>query len=431
MRANLRRALLACVVAALPAVSASSLAQTVNSLKAGAARMDITPPVADLPAPFTKINDKLFVRALVLDDGVTRTVIVVGDLPTIAADVFADMKQRIAKVSGAPMANIILAVTHTHNAVRLDNNPVGIILPGSAKITAATVAITLDAVKQAVANLQPAKAGYAKSETPLIGRRPDTAGPGGDDQESLDRTLSVLKVESMNGDPIAFLINAGLEPVIIQGPTEVSADVAGVVERYVEQRYGDQPVAMYTVGSIARSFYNARSQGSGPAADSHVIMNAVGTLLGEDALATANRIQTAADVKLSGKQTILQCPGKSTFPLNNGRSCSDQPGSKLPACVFKDTDTDPVDLQLGVVKIGDLKIVQADANITPPVWQKLKGLAPANTMLVALTYGPVHYVMADAIYPSNSYQVTASMVKAGCAEQGFINKSMSMVKGTD
>jgi hypothetical protein len=423
-----RNLVVASAAIALAAVSLPVFAQTAPGLKAGAARMDITPPVADLRAPFTKINDKLFIRALVLDDGATRAVIVVGDLPTIAADVFAAMKQRIAKVSGAPMANIILAVTHTHNAVRIDNNPVGIILPGSAKITAATVAITLDTVKQAVANLQPAKAGYAKSETPLIGRRPDTAGPGGDDQESLDRTLSVLKVESMNGDPIAFLINAGLEPVIIQARAEVSADVAGVVERYIEQRYGDQPVAMYTVGSIARSFYNARRQGSGPAADSHVIMNAVGALLGEDSLATANRINTASDVKLSGEHAVLQCPGKSTFPLNNGRSCSDEPGSKLPACVFKDTDTDPVDLQMGVLKIGDLKIVQADANITPPVWQKLKNAAPANTMLVALTYGPVHYVVADAVYPSNSYQVTASMVKAGCAEQGFINKSLSMIK---
>jgi hypothetical protein len=40
-------------------------------------------------------------------------------------------------------------------------------------------------------------------------------------------------------------------------------------------------------------------------------------------------------------------------------------------------------------------------------------------------------VVADAVYPSNSYQVTASMVKAGCAEQGFINKSLSIIKDTD
>jgi hypothetical protein len=31
----------------------------------------------------------------------------------------------------------------------------------------------------------------------------------------------------MDGDPIAFLIDAGLEPVVLQGAAEVSADGAG------------------------------------------------------------------------------------------------------------------------------------------------------------------------------------------------------------
>jgi hypothetical protein len=153
----------------------------------------------------------------------------------------------------------------------------------------------------------------------------------------------------------------------------------------------------------------------------------VGALLGEDVLTTAARIRTAPDVKIGGMQQVLQCAGKETTPLNNARSCSDAPGSKLPACVFTDKDTAPVELQMGVLKIGDLKIVQADANITPPVWLKLKEAAPANTMLVALTYGPMHYVVPDAVYPTNSYQVTASTAKRGCAEQGFIDTALKMI----
>lgn len=432
MTMKLQKALVACAAVVLPAIATSGLAQTASGLKAGAARLDITPPVADLPLPFTRIADPIYMRVLVLDDGAARAVFAVGDLPTIAADVFADLRQRIAKQAGTTEANVVLAVTHTHNAVRLDHNPVGIVLPGSSKITTATVAKTLDAVKQAVANLQPAKAGYAETMTPLIGRRPGAPGPGGNDEESLDKTLGVLKVETPAGEPIAFLINSGLSPVLAQTtPEAVTADVAGVIQRSIEQRYGDKPVALYTVGSVASSFYSARRQGATPPVDPKVIINSVGSLLAEDALATAAQVKSSSDIKIRGAQTVLQCPGKSTFPLNNSRSCSDAPGSKLPACVFKDTDIDPVDLQLGMIKIGDLQLVQADANITPPVWQKLKAVAPAKTILVALTYGPMHYVMTDASYPSNSYQVTASMVKPGCAERGFIDKSMSMINGTN
>jgi hypothetical protein len=435
MNPNFRKALLFAAAIALPTAGTQVFAQQAG-LKAGAARVESTPSPADLPDWFKTIHDKLYVRAVVLDDGASRAVIVVADAPTIATDVSADLRRRIAALVNAPVQNVVVAVTHNHNAVRLDNTVAGVYLPGSPQITAMTVAKALDAVKQAAANLQPARAGYAEGTTPLIGRR--AAAPGAQqavtpnaaiEDEALGRTLGVFKVETLSGQPIAMLINSGLEPVLAQVlESEVSADVAGATERYVEQRFDDKAVVMYTVGSISSSFYNARKQGSTPAPDHHVIINAVGTLLGEDVLALAAQIHPSPDVKINGAQRVLQCPGKATFPLNNARSCSDAPGSKLPACVFKDTDTDPVDLQMGLLKIGDLSILQADANVTPPVWQQLKKAYPANTMLVALAYGPMHYVMADAVYPSNSYQVTATMAKQGCAEQGFINTAESMIK---
>ncbi len=437
MNLYIRRALLIGAAVTLPTVSTQVFAQQAG-LKAGAARVESTPSPADLPDWFKTIHDKLYVRATVLDDGASRAVIVVADAPTIATDVAADLTRRIATLVNAPVENVLVAVTHNHNAVRLDNTVVGVYLPGSPQITAMTVAKALEAVKQAAANMQPARAGYAEGTTPLIGRRATAAGaqPAATtnaviEDETLARSLGVFKVETLSGQPIAMLINSGLEPVLAQVlESEVSADVAGATERYVEQRFADKAVVMYTVGSISSSFYNARPPANTPAADHHVIINAVGTLLGEDVLALAAQIRPSTDVKISGAQKVLQCPGKQTSPLNNARSCSDAPGSKLPACVFKDTDTGPVNLQMGLLKIGDLRILQADANVTPPVWQKLKKTYPANTMLVALAYGPMHYVMADAVYPSNSYQVTATTAKQGCAEQGFINTAESMIKQT-
>jgi neutral ceramidase len=425
VKQKLRHVLLGAAVIALPVAAMPAFAQAAG-LRAGAARMDITPPLADLPTWFKKINDPIHVRAAVLDDGTSRAVIVVADVPTIATDVSADVRRRIAAEVKAPLANVFFAVTHTHNAVRLDNTVVGVYLPGSPKIVAATVATTLETVKKAVANMQPARAGYAEGSTPLIGRR---SNPASNETETFDRTLGVFKVETLDGQPIAMLINSGLEPLVAQAVEgEISGDVAGVAERYVEQRYGDKAVVMYTVGSIGNSFYNARPMPNTPAADYRAVMNAVGSLIGEDALAVAAQIRPSTDVKISGVERVLQCPGKATSPLNNARSCSDAPGAKLPACVFKDTDTAPVQLQMGLLKIGDLKLVLADANVTPPVWQKAKSASPPNTALVALAYGPMHYVMADAVYPSNSYQVTATTAKRGCAEQGFVDNVQAMLK---
>ena len=442
MRLNLLRTLLVSAAIALPVGAGvrATFAQTptpaaaaaAGNLKAGSARVEITPNQADLPAAFTSITDRLYVRALVLDNGTTRAAIVVGDLPTIGPKELLDLQRDIAAEIKAPTGNVVMAVTHNHSMVRIDHTVEGILLPGSPKITDQVMAATLQAVKQAMGRMQPARAGYAEGTTKVIGRRPQQAvvESNPNEQGLPDPSLGVFKVESLTGEPIAFLINAGLEPVMIAPLSgEVSADVAGVTERYIEQRYGDRPVAMYTVSSISNAYYSSRRQGSIPAAaDAHPLMNAVGAILAEDALMVGAQVKPSAELRISGVLTSLQCPGKVTTPLNTAAQCSDAPGSKLPACRFTDRDAPPVKLQLGALKLGDLTIAQSDANITQPVWQRLKKQAPPRTMLLASVYGPMKYVVEDAAYPSNSYVATATTAKAGCAADGYVNTTLSLLK---
>jgi hypothetical protein len=412
-------------------VATNTLAQTAPAsagLRAGVARVDITPAVADLPAAFKTIHDPLFVRALVLDNGATRAVVVVGDLPTIAPAELKDLTHRIAVLASAPESNVMVAVTHNHSAVRIDHTVAGILLPGSPQITDKTVAATLEAVKQAMGKLVPAQAGYAEGKTVLIGRRPSQSGaPEESGAAAPDATLGVFKVATLTGEPIAFLINSGLEPVVVQPLSGwISADVAGATERYLEQRYGDKPVAMYTVGSISTALYSARRPGH-PPGDPGTLMTAMGTILGEDVLNTAMQIKMSPTLSISGAQSSMQCPGKVTTPLNTPAQCSDAPGSKLPACKFTDTDSPPVKLQYGALKLGNLTIAQSDANITQPVWQRLKSQSPANTALVAQVYGPMKYVVDDAAYASNSYVATATTAKRGCAAQGFVDNTLKLI----
>ncbi len=418
-------------------------AATDGALMAGAARVDITPAVADLPKPFVSIESQLYARTLVLDSGGKRVVLIVGDLPMFENSVFNDTMQRISKEAGTPVSNIMLAVTHTHDAVRMDNNDVGIILPGSRKITTATTAAILDSVKQAIANRQPAKAGYANGSFKLAGRADDGVGAEGaavsGRTQSADASIGVFKVENLKGEPIALLVSNGPGPGVPGlgnggGYSAVSSDMVGMAERYIEQRYGDKVVAMYTVGAPMGIAMNAGRRGPGlvpPVAKT--VKSAVATVLGEEVIATALRIKTSDKLTMSGAVEVLQCPGKSTFPLNNGNSCSNAPGSKLPRCEnFKDTDIAPQPLRFGTIRLSDFTIVHSDANVMPPLWAKVKQGSPnpSNTMLVSLGYGPVHYVVPDEDYPSNSYPVTASMVKRGCAASGFVDGSLKMINAS-
>jgi Neutral/alkaline non-lysosomal ceramidase, N-terminal len=411
-----------------------------GALKVGAARVDITPPVAELPPPYKTIHDRIYVRALILDSGAARAAVVVADVPNIQAAIFADLSQRISRQANVPLENILLGSTHTHNSIRVDSDGMGLSIAGSQKFADRVVAASLDAVKQATANLRPARAGFAAGKAHLVGDRDEwypaqhryidginRSGP-------VDSTLGVLKFESLSGEPIALLLNYGIEPVVgMPAASEISGDVPGAASRYIEERLADKAVAIFTIGTAESPLYRVKPESETTAAEVdrvHQIINAMGTILGEEALAAAAEIRKpVANVQIGGAKRTLQCPGKATTPFNLPNQCAYTPDSKLPACVFKDKDADPVKLSMWLLKIGDVALVQTDANVSTAVGEKLKQAAPlANTLMVALTFGPFRFVVDDASYPLNTYIATATTAKQGCAEQGFLDNALQMME---
>lgn len=74
---------------------------------------------------------------------------------------------------------------------------------------------TLEAVKQAEANLRPAKAGYATGTFYLAA--PNSQNADRPNLPPVDRTLGVFKVESVSGEPIAFIVNTLADQLGLSG----------------------------------------------------------------------------------------------------------------------------------------------------------------------------------------------------------------------
>src|SRR5271165_61489 len=96
-----------------------------GALRAGAASVDITPaPDGSLlmggyggrTQGHTGIHDNIFVRAIVLDDGVAQVAIVAWELISVPDAVWADVSRRVAAESGIRPENLILAAVHNHGA---------------------------------------------------------------------------------------------------------------------------------------------------------------------------------------------------------------------------------------------------------------------------------------------------------------------------
>src|SRR6185369_6929714 len=103
----------AVILFVLPAATAA--------LRAGAARVDITPPAgAALPMAgyagrtqgFRAIHDPIFVRAIVLDDGATQAALVTWECLFVPDAVWAETSQRIASDTGIRPENLLLSAVH-------------------------------------------------------------------------------------------------------------------------------------------------------------------------------------------------------------------------------------------------------------------------------------------------------------------------------
>jgi len=256
------------------------LKPTKNQFIAGAAQVDITPPLGTLVnGEFVAyyahhVHDPLYAKALVMDDGITSLVMVIVDICAMDMEFIVAVKNDIKKETGIPIENMLIASTHTHFAgsiLDLLGSPCD--LPYRRKLGGEIV----KSVKQAILKMRPAKIGHAAVDVPehvvcrryymkpgYVAHNPVTGGndiiktnPVGDEHmidrraSTVDSELSCIAVQSMNGEWISVLANYSMHYVGDCSNGTITADYFGVFSRHIAQKLGAEKdfVAMLSNGT--------------------------------------------------------------------------------------------------------------------------------------------------------------------------------------
>jgi neutral ceramidase len=220
-------------------------------LSVGVARQNISPPpgiyligYGDRTKGNRGVHDDLTATALALDDGLHRAVVV-------ACDLLAINEHTVALIQAQTGSNVVICCSHTH----------------SGPITYADkrsphknrdyinylVGQIVKTVKDALANLQPARLTWAQGQADIAVNRRERK-PDGHIEIGLnptgpiDRTLSVMQTQTLDGKPIVTLVNFQCHGTVL-GPKNlhVSADWIGAMRQKVEQ-VSEAPV-MYLQGA--------------------------------------------------------------------------------------------------------------------------------------------------------------------------------------
>ena len=233
------------------------------SFQAGVAKTDITPPpglplygYTDRTQLSTGTLDPLYARVLVLQVGEKRLALVTLDLGRVFGEPsLSRLRERLTKTSG--ISFLFITASHTHSGPNiLDNYP--------SNRTPAWETAALDkiarAVSEACEHLTDARlgTGYGRAYIGYNRRRvfPDGSvtmfwqNPDKIPTEPVDPTVSVLRIDTAAGQPLAILVNYACHPVVL-GPNDLkySADYVGVLTRTVEESFGGgSPLCLFLQG---------------------------------------------------------------------------------------------------------------------------------------------------------------------------------------
>jgi neutral ceramidase len=220
--------------------------------RVGVARVEITPPPA-LPMYgymsrthlSTGTLDPLYARVLVLEAGGQRLALVTLDLGRTFGQAWLDrLAETTRKSSG--ISCMFVTASHTHAGPNiLDEYPAG----NTPSWEGAALDKIAKAIDDATSHAVEAKVGAGHGRV-YVGYNRRQVKPDGTatmlwqnpdklPTSPLDPTVSILRFDSVNGEPLAVLVNYACHPVVF-GPDnfEYSADFVGVMAKTVEQSMG-------------------------------------------------------------------------------------------------------------------------------------------------------------------------------------------------
>ncbi len=441
-----------------------------SMLQTGVGRANITPPIGvDLMGysrrsqPSVGIHMDMYATALVASAGDTTVAILDCDLIYLHPPLVDEIREAIAAFLGTRRSHVLVNCTHSHSAPT--SSPVKIggeqdrVRPEEEAYIRSLPHLLLSAVRQARATMQPARLGTGAGRIALsVNRReklPDGRVVLGDNRGGpVDHTVGVVRVDSLNGHPIAALVNYTCHPIFAGSASRlISPDYPGPMRRTVERETG--AACLFLQGATGNM--NPRN----PMHPDTREAERAGTMLGLEAAKTFLDIDTRATVEreywLTSVATfhlVRREPSESTRPDRVGaretvlslalaplaspeqaRGILEERSAALEKLTQKTTDPDElnpfryqamwaemllrtvernpgplhVDVPVQALRLNDVAIVGVAGELFVEIQLAIKRASPFTaTLVAAYSNGCIGYLPVADAYPDGGYEVDHS-----------------------
>lgn len=410
---------------------------TKNQIKAGFGKGEIRFPQEMFPVEqFIGVHDDPCARVMLLEARGGKMVIAALELVNLPPRGVALCQDILERATQTPRQRIWIHVTHAISTMH-EPGPMG---PPDRRppeteedrfrkklFYAAIERAMEEAARQAANDLGEARIGWGTGrcdvncnrdvETPFgwwIGLNPD--GPS-------NKTMTVLRVEDLEGNPKGFWVNYGIKPCAIDnagmeaGNRLVSADVCGVCSRLLEDSFGVP--ALFCVSAAGDQvpreqalLEEVAAEGKAVRRDYGVdkgleIAERLGTIMGRDAIAIAEKTEcTQTDAPIQHRTLEF------LWPVKKGRR-DRAPG----APVESEPAAGECPVTAEILTLGNAAFVAEKPEVNCQTELQLKKRSPfAHTCLICMVNGEMKYMPDRLAYERNTFESQSSMLQPGAAE---------------
>ena len=427
------------------------------AVRGGSARINITPPVGvwlsgygARDKPSDDIQDDLYARALVLDDGTNTVALVAVDLLWVPLPMTNEIRDLVQAKTGIPGANVMICASHTHFGPKIySETKLGPDVEDNSVDDAYVQTLTkkiVDAVFLAHENRQEVKVGAKCGDLTDVcfNRRPQSpdglvtttfalppeilatrrlvreadgttrvifAYPPDQPQRTfgpIDPEVWALRVEDANGVLLGSMVNYACHAVSgSQYPDwfySISGDYPGETARVVERVEGG--VCLFTSGTAGDIVPLTR--GKAPRYQ-------VGRAVAGAAIRNLQFVSTSDDLTVAARTMPIEIPLRDD--IEEGR------------IVDADADAGPLKTELQLLRIGDVYILGLPGEVVVELGLDLKARAPVEHLIVAsLSNDVIGYVCHAAAYDQGGYESTVGTNLAKGAGELIVSKALELIE---
>ncbi len=278
------------------------------SLRAGVASVNL---IKDKPTAL--VNDPLYAKVLVLDDGTTKAVIIATDIITIENTIISEIRNRIQDELKIDGNNVLMNASHNHHCNdQLADDYLTRIVKAVSAASQSMVEVKIGAGSGNENRITMNRRLALKNGKEWTIRRAIPC-PQNENVESMaepfDPEIGILRIDKTNGKPLAVLYNFSGHPYGGVPNNGVTACFPGFASSTIEENLGNAAVALFiqgAAGDITPILYKDVNAPR-PA-------ETLGTMLGLSTLKALQNISTKKNAGISIIRELIELPVRTDIP---------------------------------------------------------------------------------------------------------------------